>query len=188
MRAPRRRPRSRCAATAPRRPRWPERGGRRRCCCRPIATATRRASGWRRRSSSCGDTAFGVDAARDDLVEARQALESVRKLEERRRDEHRAARLRDEERELTDVIEARAGARDGAGPAWAGGRVSVTEALARVSRDPERRSRRWRRRRRATTASQAFGTMLDAQLATDGSGRTTFGGGTSLGSRRRTTT
>jgi flagellar export protein FliJ len=54
------------------------------------------------------ETAFGVDAARDDLVEARQALESVRKLEERRRDEHRAARLRDEERELTDVIEARA--------------------------------------------------------------------------------
>lgn len=55
------------------------------------------------------DTSFGVDTARDDLVEARQALESVRKLEERRRAEHRAARLRDEERQITDVIEARAG-------------------------------------------------------------------------------
>jgi flagellar export protein FliJ len=54
------------------------------------------------------ETSFGVDAARGDLVEARQALESVRKLEERRRVEHRAARLRHEEREVTDVLEARA--------------------------------------------------------------------------------
>ena len=45
MRAPRPRPRPRCGATAPRRPRWPERVGRPRCCCRPIATATRRALG-----------------------------------------------------------------------------------------------------------------------------------------------
>jgi flagellar export protein FliJ len=54
------------------------------------------------------DTSFGVDAARGDLVEARQALESVRKLEQRRRAEHRAARAREEERELADVLEARA--------------------------------------------------------------------------------
>jgi len=54
------------------------------------------------------ETSFGVDAARGDLVEARQALESVRKLEERRRAEHHAARAREEERELADVLEARA--------------------------------------------------------------------------------
>jgi flagellar export protein FliJ len=54
------------------------------------------------------ETSFGVDAARGDLVEARQALESVRKLEQRRRAEHRAARAREEERELADVLEARA--------------------------------------------------------------------------------
>ena len=54
------------------------------------------------------ETSFGVDSARDDLVEARQALESVRKLEARRRAEHRAARAREEERELADVLEARA--------------------------------------------------------------------------------
>jgi len=54
------------------------------------------------------DTSFGVESARGDLVEARQALESVRKLEERRRAEHRAARAREEERVLADVLEARA--------------------------------------------------------------------------------
>lgn len=54
------------------------------------------------------ETSFGVDSARGDLLEARQALESVRKLEERRRAEHRAARARQEERELADVLEARA--------------------------------------------------------------------------------
>ncbi len=78
------------------------------------------------------ETSFGVDAARDDLVEARQALESVRKLEERRRDEHRAARAREEERELADVLEARAARAVTAARAEGGG-MSVTEALARVS-------------------------------------------------------
>jgi flagellar export protein FliJ len=54
------------------------------------------------------DTSFGVESARGDLVEARQALESVHKLEQRRRAEHRAAVARAEERELADVLEARA--------------------------------------------------------------------------------
>ncbi len=53
------------------------------------------------------ETTFGVDAARDDLVEARQALERVTHLEAHRRADHRRRQLAEEERELAEMTEAR---------------------------------------------------------------------------------
>ncbi len=58
--------------------------------------------------------------------------------------------------------------------------MSVTEALARVSAI-QTQIAALAPPPASTTASQAFGTMLDGQLGTEGSGRTTYGGGTSLG-------
>ncbi len=50
----------------------------------------------------------GVLRAREDLLVARTALEAVRRLEQRRRDEHASELRRADERERQDLIEARA--------------------------------------------------------------------------------
>ena len=53
------------------------------------------------------DAAFGVTAARDDLVEAQRAVEVLAKLEARQRAAFKLARDRAQERELADLIEMR---------------------------------------------------------------------------------
>ena len=50
----------------------------------------------------------GVDRARADLVRASQALEALERLEERRRVEHGQAMVAAEERNVAEIIEARA--------------------------------------------------------------------------------
>ena len=49
-----------------------------------------------------------VEQARDGLVEARRALEAMERLEQRQRAEHRRRALAEEEREVGEVVEARA--------------------------------------------------------------------------------
>jgi hypothetical protein len=51
--------------------------------------------------------AFGVESARLDLVDARQALETVLRFEDRQREAHRVEVARTEERDLAEAIEAR---------------------------------------------------------------------------------
>jgi flagellar export protein FliJ len=53
------------------------------------------------------DRSHAVDRAREDLVEARRAVETLDKLEERQRAAYRQAMLAEEERELADVVEMR---------------------------------------------------------------------------------
>jgi len=52
-----------------------------------------------------------VVTARVELAEARMRLETLERLEERRRKEHREAALREEEALLQDVVQARAARR-----------------------------------------------------------------------------
>ena len=60
-----------------------------------------------------GDRRVGV--ARDGLVEARRALESITRLEARQREEHRRAALAEEERVISEIVEARAARAHGPG-------------------------------------------------------------------------
>jgi flagellar biosynthesis chaperone FliJ len=54
---------------------------------------------------------FAVGAARRDVTEAKQAVDMLAKLETRKRDEHVRALLAEEERQVAEIIEARAARR-----------------------------------------------------------------------------
>jgi flagellar export protein FliJ len=58
-------------------------------------------------AATLSESAFAVDGARRDLVEAERNVEMLRRLEDRQREAHRIAAARAEERDLADVIEAR---------------------------------------------------------------------------------
>jgi flagellar biosynthesis chaperone FliJ len=87
----------------------------------PSGTAASLAQADRDRSAALLHTAHAVAAneterslvvgARVELAEARMRLETLEKLEERRRREHREAALREEEALLQDVVQARAARR-----------------------------------------------------------------------------
>lgn len=59
-------------------------------------------------AATLADSSFAVESARRDLVEAERAVEMLRRLEDRQREAHRVELARAEERDLADVIEARA--------------------------------------------------------------------------------
>jgi flagellar biosynthesis chaperone FliJ len=54
---------------------------------------------------------FAVGVARRDVTEAKQAVDMLAKLEQRQREEHRRTRLAEEERDVAEIIEARAARR-----------------------------------------------------------------------------
>ena len=135
------------------------------CWCRPIATATRPALGLE--TAAVDAAASGASASTPPATtwsRHRQALESVRKLEQRRRDEHRArpaaGRGARDHRRASRRARRRAMALR---PACGRRRVSVAEALARVSAIQSQIAA-LAPPPAPTTDVDAFGSMLDAQL------------------------
>ena len=59
-------------------------------------------------AASLSESSFAMESARRDLVEAERNVEMLRRLEDRQREAHRLALAQAEERDLADVIEARA--------------------------------------------------------------------------------
>jgi flagellar biosynthesis chaperone FliJ len=54
------------------------------------------------------ERSFAVGVARRDVTEAKRAVDMLAKLEQRKRAEHERARLAEEERDIAEIIEARA--------------------------------------------------------------------------------
>jgi flagellar biosynthesis chaperone FliJ len=54
---------------------------------------------------------FAVGVARRDVTEAKRAVDMLAKLEQRKRDEHARAVLAEEERDIAEIVEARAARR-----------------------------------------------------------------------------